>query len=116
MYLLEAKGEAAFELMAALFDPITDIMSDADILACIQTDQRMKAAKFALQRHPKEIILILATCYGVQPEEYQKTAPEMLADLLKVANDPTVVGLFQSQVQSSEANSGSAMENTEEKG
>ena len=110
MYLFEAKGEAAFELMGDLFDPIADILSDADIVACIQSKQTVKAAKFALQRHATEVHRMLAICYGVQPEEYVKTAPEMLFDLLKVINDPMVQSLFQSQAQNTESNSGSATE------
>lgn len=114
MYLLEAKGEEAFELMADLIDPISEIASDAKILHCIQTNQKMKAVKYAMKKHKKTLIKILAMCNGVPEEEYNRTAPEMLAELMAVTNNETVAGLFFSQAQrETGTGSGSATVSTE---
>ena len=114
MYLLEATGEQAFELMADLFDPVAEIASDMDVLACIQSGQKLKAIRFALKNHAKAMTKIMALCEGVAVEDYKKTAPEMLRDVLLVVNHPIVADLFTSQAQSNdEASSGSATENTE---
>ncbi len=114
MYLLEATGKDAFELMADLFDPIGEIASDKMILKCIQTNQKVKAIKFAMKNHSESLIKVLALCNNIDASEYNKTAPEMLADVMQVINHPTIASLFTSQAQSeSEASFGSATENTE---
>lgn len=115
MKLLTATGEDAFELMADLIDPISEIAADADIMRCYKTNQKMKAIKFAMKNHPKTMTEILAICEGVPLGEYKKTAPQMLVDVLRVVNHPTVAVLFTSQAQDvkTETSSGSVMENTE---
>lgn len=112
MKLLEVTGAEAFEMMADLFDPITDIASDAEILKCIQTNQKAKAIKFALKKHSKSMTEIMAICEGVPVSEYNKNLPEMMKDVLTVMNHPIVADLFFSQAQSEETSSGSATENT----
>ena len=113
MKLLEVTGAEAFEMMADLFDPITEIASDAEILKCIQTNQKAKAIKFALKKHSKSMAEIMAICEGVPVEEYHKSLPEMMRDVLTVMNHPIVADLFTSQAQNEETYSGSAMESTE---
>ena len=116
MKLLEVTGAEAFEMAADLFDPIADIASDAEILKCIQTNQRAKAIKFALKKHSKAMIEIMAICEGVPVSEYKKNLPEMMKDVLTVMNHPIVADLFTSQAQNEETSSGSAMVNTEVSG
>lgn len=113
MKLLEVTGAEAFEMMADLFDPITEIASDIEILKCIQTNQRAKAIKFALKKHSKAMAEIMAICDGVPLEDYHKSLPEMMQDVLTVMNHPIVADLFISQAQNDETSSGSAMVNTE---
>lgn len=113
MKLLEVTGAEAFEMMADLFDPITDIASDAEILKCIQTNQKVKAIKFALKNHSKAMAQIMAICEGVPLDEYNKSLPEMMKDVLTVMNHPVVADLFTSQAQKEETSTGSAMESTE---
>lgn len=115
MYLFEAKGEAAFELMADLFDPVAELVADDHFVKCMQTNQRAKAVKYAMQNHGKELRQILATCNNVPVEKYNKTAPEMLVEIMQAINHPLVAELFTSQGQQSEENSsGSATASTEE--
>lgn len=113
MKLLEVTGAEAFEMMADLFDPIAEIASDVEILKCIQTNQKAKAIKFALKNHAKTMAEIMAICEGVPLEEYNKTLPEMMQDVLTVMNHPIVADLFTSQAQNKETSFGSATENTE---
>ena len=115
MKLLEVTGAEAFEMMADLFDPITDIASDVEILKCIQTNQKAKAIKFALKNHSKAMTEIMAISEGVPLSEYNKNLPEMMKDVLTVMNHPIVAELFFSQAQNEETSSGSATENTEAK-
>ena len=114
MKLMEATGAEAFEMMADLFDPITDIASDGEILACINTNQQAKAIKFAMKRHSKALAEIMAICEGVPVEEYNKNAIEMLRDITVVMNHPMIAELFFTQAsQSEETSSGKPTENTE---
>lgn len=114
MKILEAKGAEGMSLLADLFDPITDIVSDPKILKCLQTKQILKVFKFSLKDHPNELNAILAICNGIDPSEYNKTVPEMLEDLMDVVNDPTITRLFFSQAQSQDSASfGSASEITQ---
>jgi hypothetical protein len=115
MYLFEAKGEAAFELMADLFDPISELVSDEKFVKCVQTGQKAKAVKFAMKEHSKELRQLLAICNNVPVEEYNKTAPEMLVEIMQALNHPMVADLFTSQGQTSdENNTGSATESIKE--
>lgn len=114
MKLLEAKGAEAMELIGDLFDPISNLAMDTKIVRCIQTKQFMKAFKFAFQEHPKDLIQLFAVCEGIDPKDYNKTAPEMLDDLMTVANHPIIQRLFFSQAQETDnASFGSATEITQ---
>lgn len=112
MKLLEATGTDAIEMLADLFDPITEIASDEMILKCIQTGQKAKAIKFALKRHAKSIVEIMAICEGVPAEEYKPSVPELPGKLLEIVNHPEIAKLFSSQVQTEAPSSGLATEAT----
>lgn len=113
MKLFEATGEEAIELLADLLDPIVEISSDVEMMRCIQTDQKLKAIKFALKNHPKQIIQIMALCEGTPLEDYHPKAYELPAKLLEILNHPDVSRLFITQVQTEAPSSGLAMESTE---
>lgn len=113
MKLLEAKGTEAIELLADLIDPIADIAVDNEILMCIQTNQKMKAIKFALKNHSKAILELMAICEGVPIEEYRPSVPELPAKLLEIVNHPDVAKLFISQAQMEAQHFGSATEDTQ---
>ena len=116
MYLFEAKGSAAFELVADLFEPISEIAQDKEILVCVQTKQRAKAIIFAIKNHAQSLNKILALCNGVPEEDYNKSVPEMMADIMKIVNHPIIAELFSSQAQNDTTSFGSATENTEANG
>lgn len=111
MKLLEARGTEAMVMIGELFDPISNIAMDTKLVKCIQTKQFFKAFKFALIEHPEDLKQMLAICNGVKPEEYNKTAGEMLNDIMEMVNDPYVQKLFFSQAQETDnASFGSATE------
>ncbi len=114
MKLLEAKGIEAIELLADLFEPITVIAQDAEVLRCFQTDQRVKAIKFLLKKHPHEVLQMMAICEGVPVEDYQPAVYELPAKLLEIVNHPEISKLFTSQAQTKAPSSGSATETTTE--
>lgn len=111
MKLLEVKGTEAIEMLADLIDPISEIAADAEILACIQTEQKAKAIKFALKNHAKEIVQILAICEGVPEEDYHPSVVEIPAKILEIVNHPDIAKLFTSQAQTEALLSGSVTEN-----
>ena len=113
MKLLEVKGTDAIELLADLIDPIADIAGDAEVLKCIQTGQKLKAIKFALKKHAKSIIEIMAICEGVPADEYKPSVPELPSKILEIVNTPEIEALFTSQVQTEASSSGLVTENTE---
>lgn len=113
MKLLEAKGVDAIEILADLLDPIAEIAKDGEILSCVQTGQKLKAVKFAMKRHAKTILEILAICEGVPVEDYHPSVLDIPAKLLEVVNTPEVESLFTSQVQTQASSFGLATESTE---
>lgn len=113
MRLLEVTGTEAIELLADLIDPITDIAQDADILKCIQTNQKIKAVKFALKNHAQTVIEIMALCEGVPVDEYNPYITELPGKILEILNHPDIAKLFTSQVQTEAPSSGLATENTQ---
>ena len=115
MRLFEAKGEDAILLLADLIDPVAEIAMDQDIVRCLRTKQNMKAIKFSMKRHPKEVLELLAVCdAGCPVSEYKPNALEIPVKLLQILNHPDVAKLFISQAQTEAVSSGSATEITED--
>ena len=122
MRLSDYRGEEALDVFADILEPMTEIITDEEIVAL--TKQKgtpvMAFVKPAIKNHKKAIIAILARLENKPVEEYVKTLtlftlPKQVLDLF---NDPEVQSLFHSQTQTdvkSEASFGSAMENTEAK-
>lgn len=114
MRIFEVEGIEAIEMWADIIDPICEIASDETLVKCIETKQNIKAVKFALKNHPKQILELMAICdTGVPVEKYKPNFVEIPTKLLEILNNPDISRLFISQVQTTEPYFGSAMENTE---
>ena len=116
MKLSEIKGEAALDVLADLFEPAAEIVSDKEIADLYKSEQLLKAVKVALKKHKKAVIQILAITEGEDPETYEPNVLSLPAKLIEIFNDPELMGLFHSQGQTEETSSGSAMETIEAKG
>ena len=114
MKLLEVRGEEALSLLGDIFDPIVVLAQDPEILHCIETGQKVKAIKYALKKHPKTILELMALCEGVPVEDYKPAIYELPSKLLEIVNHPEVAKLFTTQAQTAAPSIGSATEITTE--
>ena len=127
--LSEIKGERAFDVLAELVDPVTNIAQDktaAELFGRRQLPEGMTVAEYIIKRlrgalptllknHKKDLVKILATLSDMSEKEYteQLTLDGVLLDLSTLITDP-VFNAFFTTPQSTEKSSGSASENTEE--
>lgn len=110
------------------FKDVEGIVAASKVLAVIMemlSDKRnfsMKSEKNPVQmfsafmgNSPEKMKKIFAILSETDPESYHCDGAEALANMLLMANDPIIVGLFTSQSQRGDASSfGSVSENTEE--
>ena len=117
MKLSDIRGEEALDVLADIIEPAAEIMADKEIANLVRSDvPKIKIAKPAIKNHKKSVIEILARIDGKEPEDYAKeiTLVTLPLRLIELLNDPMLLEVFQSQIQTdSEAHSGSATENTE---
>lgn len=109
------KNEDAVDLLAGIFEPVTSIFGDPEIIKASEENiPQVKLVSLVLKRHKKEIVEILATMDGVPVEEYSCTPVTILTKILSLTNDKELVAFFASQSQTAfQTPSGSVMENTE---
>lgn len=112
MKLSDIKGDEAFDVLADLIDPLTAIMSDAEVDHAFKNLPRLAFVKVLLKKHKKEITEILAILDRTPVEEYEVSLVALPVKVMELLNDPELAELFQSQGQTV-TYSGSAMENTE---
>ena len=121
--LSDFKGEEAIEVLADIMIPLSTIFADPK-LKDLGKDKKKTIAEMIqpmIKNHKKELIQILARLNEQDVEEYKANMSLLTlpADILALVNDPEVQSLFPSQRQiakTSDASSGSAMENTEAEG
>lgn len=117
--LSEFKDEQALDLLAEVFEPAIEIMSDNDFLKALDNN-RVEAVKIAINKHKKSVMSVLAAMEGVPVEEYHCsffTLPVRLIELIsEIMKEPELMAFFIPQgKKKSETTFGSATENTEEK-
>lgn len=116
MRILEVRGEEAIVFLADLMMPIQELVSDAEVAHCVETQQLYKAFMFAMKNKPKTVLELLAICEGVPVEEYNPSLLEIPLKAKEIIENPMVQSLFTSQAQTTETSSGSVTENTEAEG
>lgn len=112
-----ANNEDKLELFADLIEPAAEIFSDAEISKLSDTKaSKARITAALIKNHKSAVITILALLEGLEPDKYIVPGPIALAGkILKLLNDPEIVGLFTSQGQNATAvSSGSATVNTED--
>lgn len=121
MKLSEIKGVDAIDAIADMLDPITAIMADEEIrklMSMVPRPSTLTIAKNIMKRKKKEILEILATMHGENPETFSPSLielPIMLVNLInEVQGNEELMSLFRSQHQMiSNVSFGAVMENTE---
>ena len=130
MKLSDIQGERVFDVIADIIDPIANIAEDEKASAMFRREKLpdgMTVKQFATQRarkalpallkdHKTDIIAILASIEGVSAESYKGalTLVKLMQDATELLADDAFTALFISA--QSEKSSGSAQENTEDKG
>lgn len=99
MKLSDYKNEDALDLLADLLDPVSDIMTDAEMRKVAESADRMAIAKYVLKNKQKQVVQILARMDGKTPDKYSATITEMFAQIMDVLNDKTMLDFFASQAQ-----------------
>ena len=110
MKLSEVKGERVFDVVADIIDPIVTIASDKESAKLFHRDKcpdGMQPWQFFLQkvkeslptlirRHRTELVAILSTIKGVDPDEYVRdlTFASLFADLTELVTDAEFISFF----------------------
>ena len=112
MKLSEFKDEKAVEVVAKLLVPIGNIATDKEMAEAQRTARHMgEFASFALQKHARDVLDMLAHLNGQDPEDFHCSAATVMRDVMNMFSDPELMALFGLQRQNP-ASSGSASENT----
>lgn len=111
MKLSDIKGEKALDMLADLIEPLGEIAGDSIFIELLSKEPK-KAVKRALKEHKKAIITMLAIINEKDVKTYEPSLLELPVLALDLFNDPELIRLFQSQVQTPTL-SGLATENTE---
>lgn len=95
----DIQGEAVFDVLADILEPLTTILTDEEVKQALQSKgPLLKAATLIMRKHKAEITRILATLKRQSREEYvrQVNIISLVKDILDLLNDPELQKLFQS--------------------
>lgn len=113
--LSDFKDERGIEIAAKVLSIIMDILANKKNAE--KSNEKTPLAMFSsfMQNSPKEMKRIFAILSEEDEGKYTCDGAEAMQNMLLLANDPILVGLFISQGRKGDAtSSGSASENTEE--
>ena len=105
MKLSEIRGEQALDVIAAIIEPATEIMTDKEFLDLARSRNIPKAASVAIKNHKKAVLAVLAALDGEDPETYNPSLISIPAKLVELFNDPELMDLFTPSDQSEERSS-----------
>lgn len=103
MKLSDIKGEAVFDVVADIMEPIANIAADPEAVKAFKPDAgtdvpaRVKAvASYLIKEHRTDTVAILAALNQVSAEEYLKnvTMAKLIADVLDVITDEELVSFL----------------------
>lgn len=116
MKLSSFENEKAVELIGKILKPTANIFTDPIIKKAIaKKTNNIDLISLVLEKHPKDIVFILATLDGKTVKEYKANVIQMTTSLLDMINDPIIADFFTSQAQEiAKESSGVPTENTEE--
>lgn len=113
--LSDFHGEQGIVVAASVLGYIMDILTNAENLA--MKDEKNPIVMFTtfMKNSPKQMQKIFAVLSEKDPDDYQCDGQEAMVNMLTLANDPLLIGLFTSQSRKGDAtSSGSVSGNTEE--
>lgn len=95
MKLREIRGEAAFEALARLLAPVTELCGDPAFAAAAKAGATVGAlVQTALDTHREAVTEILAALCGQPRASFSPTLPELAAALAELIEDRDVRALF----------------------
>lgn len=113
--LTEIKDDAAFNLIADMLEPATEIMSDKEVKTAYYTKNKASAVKVAIKNHKDAVKLILALLNEEDVETFSPSVADIVKDALFIMSDKALQDLFTLPNQKPEDDiSGSASESSEE--
>lgn len=113
--LSDFEGEKSIVIAAKVFDVFMGILADERNTAQKTETNPVKMFSAFMQNSPKEMKKIFAILSEEDVETYNCNGADAMLNILMLANDPVLVGLFLSQGQTGDAkSSASVSENTKE--
>ena len=113
--LSDFKDEKGIEVASSVLAVIMDILTDERNLAMRGETNAIKMFTTFMANSPDKMRRIFAILSETDEKKYHCNGAEAMANMLLLANDPIIVGLFTLQGQKGDAiSSGSVSESTEE--
>ena len=116
MRLSDFENEDALDLLADIIEPMSEIMSDQNIVKTYKSGKPMMfTVAEILRTHKQSTIEIVAAMHKEKPEKIKFNVITLTKDILDILNDTQIQQVFTLQSQTQENNSsGSATESTGE--
>lgn len=117
--LSELKDDEALDLWADLIDPLSEIVTDKEVVNAFVKVNRLEGVKICIKKHKDALVKCLAAIEGVPYEEYHvgfwALPRKVLAVVNDIGKDPDQMDFFKSQGQEfmEGESSGSVTENGE---
>lgn len=111
MRLSDFKDEKALEVVAALIDPICEIVQSPENKAA-RKEAPIKFVQSVLRNSPKAVMAMMAILNDEDPETFHCTSVSVVKNALEMFSDPDLMELFGLQ-SGTQPSSGSASETTE---
>lgn len=96
MKLSEFKNEKALDVLAEIIEPITEIVSDEEVKACIKEKKKIRGIAKAIKNHKKEIIYILAVLDDEPVETYEVNLATLPFKIMEILSDEVLNDFFTS--------------------
>lgn len=113
--LSDFKDNKGIEIASDVLSVIMEILSDSKNFAQSKEKNPFKMFTAFMKNSPEKMKEIFAILSEVEPKDYHCDGAEAMTNMLIIANDPIVVGLFTSQSRKGDAiSSGSVSESTKE--
>ena len=105
MKLSDFRDEEAIVVVGELLDPILCILQDVSNRDVELSGNYVKMFSQIFKNSPKEMMRIFAILNRKDPETYTCTAVEVMGNIVSLASDAELIGLFTSQGQTGDATS-----------
>lgn len=107
MKISDYRGEDALDVLVDIIDPMAEIFGDPEFAKTWQHKSRLVAVKYAISKHKKAVVAMLAALERKDPEEYESEIRVFTLPIkaLEIFSDPELTNLFPSQGQNSEKTS-----------